>query len=225
VRPMTTPVVDESAGTSAAQHKPNKLQGSGSFWPGISVPVPLLVAVVALVVLSGTLAAMPEAQMSEALAIGSRLTARLTFLFFIVAYLARPVWQRFRWPQARWALTNRRWLGLAAALSHSVHLGYVVAYRSVNPEASDWVTLVFGGLGFFLFWVLGVTSNDSSVQALGRRWRWLHRGGIHYLWFIFLVTYAGVATLVLWMWGFVALLLAGAGLRAANHFSKPEVSR
>ena len=186
------------------------------------LPAPLLVAVVALVMLSGTLAALPASQSAEALAIGSRLTARLTFLFFIAAYLARPLWQRFRWPQARWALSNRRWLGLAAALSHSVHLGYVVAYRAVVPEADDWVTLIFGGTGFLLFWLLGITSNDSSVRALGSRWRWLHRSGIHYLWFIFLVTYAGAATVVPWLWVFVALLLGGAGLRAANHFSNRE---
>ena len=200
MNPMTTPIADLA---------------------GVRLPAPLLVAVVALVMLSGTLAAMPAAQSADALAIGSRLTARLTFLFFIAAYLARPLWQRFRWPSARWALANRRWLGLAAALSHSVHLGYVVAYRSVLPESDDWVTLIFGGAGFVLFWLLGITSNDSSVRALGRRWRWLHRGGIHYLWFIFLVTYAGAATLVPWLWVFVALLLGGAGLRVANHFFKP----
>jgi len=191
---------------------------------GVALPAPLLVAVVALVMLSGTLAAMPASQSAEALAIGSRLTARLTFLFFIAAYLARPLWQRFRWGPARWALANRRWLGLAAALSHSVHLGYVVAYRGVVPENDDWVTLIFGGAGFLLFWILGITSNDSSVQTLGTRWRWLHRGGIHYLWFIFIVTYAGAATVVPWLWVFVALLLGGAGLRAANHFYKPQTA-
>ncbi len=205
MRLMTTPTADQSGEAS-------------------SLPAPLLVAVVALVMLSGTLAAMPATQTAEALAIGSRLTARLTFLFFIAAYLARPLWQRFRWPQARWALANRRWLGLAAALSHSVHLGYVVAYRMVVPENDDWVTLIFGGAGFLLFWLLGVTSNDSSVRALGHRWRWLHRGGIHYLWFIFLVTYAGAATVVPWLWVFVVLLLGGAGLRGANHFFKPQTA-
>jgi len=215
---MATPVADSSGKESPASAT------AGSFRPGGPFPAPLLVALVALVVLSGTLMAMPGALVSDssadALAIGSRLTARLTFLFFIAAYLARPLWQRFRWAPARWALANRRWLGLAAALSHSVHLGYVVAYRSVVPENDDWVTLIFGGLGFLLFWLLGITSNDSSVRTLGRKWQWLHRGGIHYLWFIFLVTYAGAATLSPWMWAFVALLLAGAGLRVANHFSK-----
>ena len=215
---MVTPAADESVQVG------QPVADGRSFWPGLRLPVPVLIAVVSLVVLSVTLAAMPEALATDALAIGSRLTARLTFLFFIVAYLARPVWQRFRWPQARWALTNRRWLGLAAALSHSVHLAYVVAFELATPESNDWLTLVFGGLGFLLFWVLGVTSNNSSVQALGHRWRWLHRGGIHYLWFIFLVTYAGAATLAPWMWLFVALLVGGAALRAANYFSKPEGS-
>lgn len=181
----------------------------------LSVPTPILVAVVALVMLTGTLVSVGG---DSALGVGARLTARLTFVFFILAYLARPVWQRFHWAPARWALTNRRWLGLAAAISHSVHLSYVVGAQMAGGEPIDLVTLLGGGLGFVLFWVLGLTSSDSATRSLGKGWRWLHRGGIHYLWFIFIITYAGAATVNPMLWVFVGLLAAGALLRALNHF-------
>lgn len=201
------------------------------------LPAPLFLAVAALAMMTVTLLSiagglMPKeavelatdsavtllAEGDSAVVVGARLTARLTFVFFITAYLARPVWQRFRWTPARWALRNRRWLGLAAALSHSVHLSYVVAAQLAVNETLDVVTIVGGGLGFLLFWLMGITSNDSAVRALGKRWGWLHRGGMHYLWFIFFITYAGAATLSPWLWVFVVLLLFGALLRLANQW-------
>jgi len=202
---MTTPIAESIKTNAEAQAQ----VGSGG------LPVPVLIAVVALVMLTGTLLSTGG---DTALGVGARLTARLTFIFFIAAYLARPLWQRFRWPAARWALTNRRWLGLAAAISHSVHLAYVVGAQMAGNEAIDLVTLLGGGLGFALFWLMGLTSSESAVQSLGKGWRWLHRGGMHYLWFIFFITYAGAATVNPMLWAFVALLVGGVALRALNHF-------
>lgn len=187
---------------------------------GQRLPGPVLIAAVALTTLTGTLVATSELSSVEALGVGSRITARLTFMFFIAAYLARPVWQRFRLEPARWALRNRRWLGLAAALSHAVHLAYVVGHQLSSGEPIDWVTLLFGGLGFLLFWLMGMTSSDTATKAMGSAWRRLHRGGMHYLWLIFFITYAGAATLSPWLWGFVALLVAGAGLRLVNFLGQ-----
>lgn len=201
------------------------------------LPAPLVFASVALVTLTATLVSFGDGLWSQTavelpadpvaaaaafsqspVAVGARLTARLTFLFFIAAYLAGPVWQRFRFKSAAWAMSNRRWLGLAAALSHSVHLAYVVAAQYAGNDPLDVVTLVGGGLGFLLFWLLGVTSNDTATRTLGKGWGWLHRTGMHYLWFIFILTYAGAATLNPGLWVFVALLAAGAVLRLANHW-------
>lgn len=201
---------------------------------GKRLPTPLLIALVALIALTSVLISVSgglgfgsaeEAMVTVSqspVAVGSRLTARLTFVFFIAAYLARPLWQRYRWSAASWALRNRRWLGLSAALSHSVHLAYVVAAQLAGNEALDVVTAIGGGLGFLLFWLLGITSNDTSARALGKGWRWLHRGGMHYLWFIFFITYAGAATLNPMLWLFVGLLLVGVVLRAANYWWPPH---
>ncbi len=202
----------------------------------ILIPLPVLVATVSLLTLTATLVSFgaglfaplaPQlpadpvaaaAAFSESpVAVGARLTARATFVFFIAAYLARPLWERFRWRPAAWALRNRRWLGFAAALSHSVHLAYVVAAQYAGNDPLDVVTLLGGGLGFLLFWLMGITSNDTAVRRLGNGWGWLHRTGMHYLWFIFILTYAGAAAQNPMLAVFVVLLAGGALLRLANH--------
>jgi len=202
-----------------------------------SLPAPLAIASVVLLTLTATLVSfgagvlapisveLPADPVAAAaafrespVAVGARLTARATFVFFLMAYLARPVWERFRWQGAAWALRNRRWLGFAAALSHSVHLAYVVAGQYAGNDPLDIVTLLGGGLGFLLFWLMGITSNDTALRGLGNGWGWLHRTGMHYLWFIFILTYAGAATSNPMLVVFVVLLAGGALLRLANHW-------
>ncbi|HEX4847222.1 MAG TPA: hypothetical protein VFV30_03695, partial [Novosphingobium sp.] len=36
-----------------------------------------------------------------------------------------------------------------------------------------------------------LTSNDAAMRALGRNWKRLHTFGIHYVWLIFTLAYAG----------------------------------
>ena len=79
-----------------------------------------------------------------------RVTARLAFGLLLLAYLARPIWQLSG--QGKTLLNLRPYIGLAAALSHTVHFGYVWAYLTVTEEPTSWVTLVFGGAAFALLW-------------------------------------------------------------------------
>ena len=125
----------------------------------------------------------------EAVGYYLRVTARVAFVFFLLAYIARPIAQM---TGARILLYNRRYLGLAMALAHKVHFSAVVTYLTISGEAQDWVVLVFAGLAFVVMWLMALTSNDKSVQVLGRYWRWLHRFGLHYLWLIFMQTWIGV---------------------------------
>ena len=55
-----------------------------------------------------------------------RVTARLAFAAFLVAYAARPILQLTG--VGRRLVSNRRFFGLSAALSQTVHLAYVVTY-------------------------------------------------------------------------------------------------
>jgi sulfoxide reductase heme-binding subunit YedZ len=62
--------------------------------------------------------------------------------------------------------------------------------------------------------LLAATSNDAAVRALGpRRWSALHAVGIHYLWLVFAVTYAGTAAHSAFHAVVTAALLAALALR------------
>jgi len=142
-----------------------------------------------------------------------RETAYVSTSFFLLAYVARPLREVVgaEWTGALVRL--RRRLGIAAALAHTVHFAAVVSLLRFTGEAVDPVTLVLGGLGFLVFWLLALTSNDASVRALGANWKRLHRFGVHYLWFIFFVTYLGDIARAPVLTLFLAPLLAALVLR------------
>lgn len=157
-----------------------------------------------------------------------RVTAWLSFSFFIVAYAARPMLQLFDsgWRQqfARFAVQNRRYFGLGAAFVHTVHFGYVVVFALATPVA--WSTIVFGGLAFVLLWAQAVTSNAKAIAALGPRWKVLHRASMHYVWLIYTFTLLGglqrlslLSTLLLLVALFAALMRFAAYQRSrdASH--------
>lgn len=148
-----------------------------------------------------------------------RVTAWLAFAYFIVAYIARPLvtvyaegWQR-RFGQ--WAVRNRRYLGLGAAYVHTIHSGYVLVYLLRPDVAIEALTVIFGGGAFVLLWAMALTSNQRGMQWLGPRWKWLHRSGMHYLWFIFAFTLLGSVGLSLMS----SLLFVAAILAALLRFA------
>ncbi len=127
-----------------------------------------------------------------------RVTARLAFGLLLLAYLARPIWQLSG--QGKTLLNLRPYIGLAAALSHTVHFGYVWAYLTVTEEPTSWVTLVFGGAAFALLWAMALTSNSAGRRKLGVWWRRLHLTGMHYLWLIFMQTFVAQALFASSQW-------------------------
>ena len=122
-----------------------------------------------------------------------RVTARLAFVFLMLAYIARPLGQLVSsgliHDTSRWLLKRRRHLGLSMALAHTVHFGYVVALFVVLDMPLEWITIVFGGLAFVLMWLMAATSNRFSMVRLGKNWKRLHTFGLHYLWIIFMQSF------------------------------------
>ena len=133
------------------------------------------------------------------------------FIYLVVAASAVPV--LFPSDFTRWWRRNRRYLGLGAALAHTVHFGYVVVYSMAVDEPQDLVVIIFGGAAFVFLWLMALTSNDLSVRSLGNSWRILHRAGLHYVWLIFMQTFLGSALVNPMAWPFVGLGLAGLALR------------
>jgi sulfoxide reductase heme-binding subunit YedZ len=121
-----------------------------------------------------------------------RATARSSAVLFLIAFLARSLRQLWRSDATAFALKNRRYFGVSAAVSHAIHLAAIVWLSVAFPAAyqADLIALLFGGLGFVLLFAMAATSSDAAVRTLGRaRWNVLHRLGAWYVWFIFAFTF------------------------------------
>lgn len=143
-----------------------------------------------------------------------RATARTSVALFLAAFLASTL--RARWPGAAtfWLLANRRYVGLAFATSHLLHLLAILALRDAFPETFavlPWVTIVVGGGGFAVVAVMAATSSDAAMRWLGAgRWTRLHRIGLYYLWVVFTTTYLRTSLpMTVLLVGALALRLAG----------------
>jgi DMSO/TMAO reductase YedYZ heme-binding membrane subunit len=154
----------------------------------------------------------------------ARYTARFAFLVFVVVYGAS-AWHRLA-PSAasRFAMRNRRSLGLAFATAHTVHLAALIAFLRARNEVPDVLTLVVGGGAFVTMYVLAATSTDAAVRRLGpSRWKKLHRFGVHYLWFVFAFTYLGrLAEDAVFFAPFAALAVGVFALRLVARRSRGE---
>jgi DMSO/TMAO reductase YedYZ heme-binding membrane subunit len=93
----------------------------------------------------------------------------------------------------------------------------VVAFLQNSGQALELVTIIGGGLAFFLTWVMALTSNNTSQRVLGIWWGRLHTFSIYYVWLIFMNTFIGVLLTennVLYI-GIVAAGLVAVSLRIA----------
>ncbi|MFT6750970.1 MAG: sulfoxide reductase heme-binding subunit YedZ [Candidatus Azotimanducaceae bacterium] len=120
----------------------------------------------------------------------TRYTAHISFLFFLTVFLAKP-FQVLR-PStftSRW-LKNRRDLGLAFALAHTIHMGAII----LNYRVQDLWFSIDDGAALAIYFFLGlmvVTSNKMSARRLGKIWKWIHKVGLYALFAGFFVTYLG----------------------------------
>ena len=132
-----------------------------------------------------------QGQTNEGWQLTARYTARTSFLLFLWPYLASSLARL--WPNGatRTLLRERRGFGLAFAGAHGVHLAALITFLQVSGETPSPVTVALGGFGYVLVALMAATSNDASVRLLGRNWSRLHAVSLHYVWFIFVATYAG----------------------------------
>ena len=119
----------------------------------------------------------------------ARYTARLSFLLFLLPFLAGSLGHWVQSEFTRALRLHRRSLGLGFAFAHFVHLAALISFFVMSGEDVATATLTGGGLGYVFVALLALTSNDASARRLGRGWAWLHRIGVYYIWFIFAFTY------------------------------------
>jgi sulfoxide reductase heme-binding subunit YedZ len=163
---------------------------------------------------------------SEGVELALRTTARVSFFWFLLAYLATPMHALAEGPLSRWLLRRRRALGVVFGASMTMHVAFILAlFRLHSPERPPMVTdadFWIGIPGLVLVALMTATSFDALKSALGPvRWARLHRTGLHVVWAIFflcLVDSAGrkeAVSPLLEYHVFIAMLVAALALRIA----------
>jgi sulfoxide reductase heme-binding subunit YedZ len=130
----------------------------------------------------------------EGFRLAIRSTARTTALVFAFVFCTSALRRRWPGPGTNWLMRNRRYLGLAAAVSHGYHLIFILALYSIGEGGDTPIATVAGGsFGFVMLAALVATSNDASQRRLRKNWRRLHLFGIWTIWIIFAVSYLPAA--------------------------------
>jgi DMSO/TMAO reductase YedYZ heme-binding membrane subunit len=135
------------------------------------------------------------------------------FPFFLLSFVASSV--RAYWPGrfSDWLLRYRRHLGLNFALTHFLHFYAVLKVAHIADQDLSAATLFIGGAIYVLLGLMVVTSNDYAQNKLGKYWRYLHKTGMYYLWFIFTLSYGALMVRGnAWIFAIPTTLLAGAFL-------------
>lgn len=119
-----------------------------------------------------------------------RLTARLSFMTYLLVFIARPLRQLLKTDSTRWLLRERRSFGIAFAAMHSVHLGLIAHRFSTIPDLSYALANgILGGTAYLLMYLMLLTSFDAPARALGPlAWRRLHKLGLYYIGIVFVAT-------------------------------------
>ena len=119
----------------------------------------------------------------------------------------------------RWLLANRRYLGVAFAAAHGLHLcSLVLLGLTLGPrflEETPALTLFGGGAVSALIAAMALTSSNRAQAALGKRWRLLHRVGAYSAWSIYLMDYVIGFTSLSIHTLFGVLVVGAMGLRIA----------
>ena len=122
-----------------------------------------------------------------------RATARTSLVLFALAFSASAVAALWPTEWTLWQRRNRRFLGLAFAVSHTIHAAAIAAFATLDPVAfhqnSMAGSIVTGGIAYLFIIAMAATSFDRSAAWIGpRAWRALHWTGGYYIWISFIVT-------------------------------------
>lgn len=120
----------------------------------------------------------------------TRFTARISLFVFALVFAASALHILLHSDFTRELLRHQRQWGLAFAYSHTIHLFAILLFFRLSGNSPPVLSLIFGGMGYVLLYVLAFTSNNEAVKRLGAtNWKRLHKIGVFYLWFIFFLTY------------------------------------
>lgn len=132
--------------------------------------------------------------LTEALRVVIRATARSSLLLFLLAFSAAAIASLSQAPLAGWLRRNRRHMGVGFAISHLIHLAAIVWLARHDPALFALLTtpasFIFGGLGYVFIVAMLATSFDTTARAIGpRAWAGLHTWGLWYMWLMFVINF------------------------------------
>ena len=118
-------------------------------------------------------------------------TARIAFVPFILAFVARPLHELRPSAFSGWLLANRKAFGVCFGLSLSVHLWLILwlFYLSAPtiPEVVTLADFAIGVPGLLLVFAMLVTSLNRVRASMSKTlWKRIHSVGQILVWFIFL---------------------------------------
>ena len=157
----------------------------------------------------------------QSMRIAIRITARTSCFLFLCAFVASPL--RYFWSNklTQWLRVNRRYLGVAMAVSHGFHALAIIglAMLTADPSLSN---NHGGNLGYVFIIAMTATSFQSTAALLGHQnWKILHTVGMYYLWLAFIYTFShGLEKHLLVYLPFVSLLAIAIGLRLIVPLSR-----
>lgn len=147
----------------------------------------------------------------------SRLTARWSFVWFMLAWSASSM--AALWPGGwrRTLLQRRRAIGLSFAMAHLIHAGFFLIAMLMFGEKIPAATLVGGGIGYLFVALMAATSNTASVRLLGPKiWQALHATGGWVIFVIFAFSYLGRIPEIPWLGvSATSLIMLALGMRIA----------
>lgn len=190
-------------------------------WEGWSI----VGAVAVALILGVTVEAMTATSPAEGVRGIIRMTARISFALFALAFTASASWHF--WPNAltRWQMRSRRHLAAAFALSQTVYVIALFSLGHIAPTTlaaeTNVATWIIGGLAYAFTVLMALTSFESSTQLVSpRAWAVLHTIGSYYIWLIFASYYLSRAAVVPAYIPLAVLVAAILVLRLAARVSK-----
>jgi DMSO/TMAO reductase YedYZ heme-binding membrane subunit len=190
-------------------------------WEGWSI-----VGAVAIALILGiTVEAMTAAAPADGVRGIIRMTARISFVLFALAFSASA--SLHFWPNAltRWQMRSRRHLAVAFALSQTVYAVALFSLGQIAPvelaAETNVAIWVIGGLAYVFTVLMALTSFESATQLVSpRAWSALHVIGSYYIWLIFASYYFSRAAIIPAYIPVAALVAFVLVLRLAARVSK-----
>lgn len=129
----------------------------------------------------------------ESTRLAIRWSARFAVVLFCAAFGASALQHIWKGNFTFWLRSNRKYLGIAFALTHLSHLSFLVLLQAKFHPVFDLAktsSLMAGGTAYFFVVAMLLTSFDTfSKQLSPKQWKWLHTIGGWWIWAIFFNSY------------------------------------